>query len=265
MESLLSLKITLGFAVGGIWVALTTAAAERLGSKVGGFIGGLPSTAVIALLFVGLTQSPKAAAEATTLIPFVQGINGLFLLFYMFAATRSPTVAFVGGISVWFVLAGVVAASGMRAFHVSVAAWILLTFSCYLVAERLMVIPSQSRVVVRTTLVQALWRALFGGVVVAFAVLVSKLLGPVYGGIFAAFPAMFISTLIVTHRTRGAAFSRAVAKSLLFSGMVNIPLYAIFVRYSYPWAGLAAGTVMALVTTALVGFVTFRLVMARAS
>jgi hypothetical protein len=58
MDASFWIKLFLGFIVGSIWVTLTTVSAERFGSKVGGLIGGLPSTVVIALLFIGLTQSP---------------------------------------------------------------------------------------------------------------------------------------------------------------------------------------------------------------
>jgi hypothetical protein len=192
-------------------------------------------------------------------------INGVFLLFYIFIANRGPTFGIVGAVGMWFALTGAVAASGIRTFPISVAAWILLTISCYLVAERRMKIPSQRRLPFSATSLQILCRALFGGGVIALAVLLSKLSGPVYGGIFATFPAMFVSTLIVSYRTGGATFSRAVAKSLLYRGMVNIPVYAILVRVSYPWAGLAGGTAIAFAVTTGVGYVTFRLMMARAS
>jgi hypothetical protein len=49
------LKLILSFIVGSLWVTLTTLSAERFGSKVGGLIGVLPSTVVIALLFIGFT------------------------------------------------------------------------------------------------------------------------------------------------------------------------------------------------------------------
>ena len=50
---------------------------------MGGLIGGLPSTVVIALLFIGLTQSPQIAADTTTVMPLAQGLNGLFVLTFM--------------------------------------------------------------------------------------------------------------------------------------------------------------------------------------
>ena len=57
------IKFGLSFLVGGVWVTLSSVAAERFGSKAGGLIGGLPSTIVVTLLFIGLTQSAERAAE----------------------------------------------------------------------------------------------------------------------------------------------------------------------------------------------------------
>jgi hypothetical protein len=81
-------KFGLSFFVGSLWVTLTTMSAERFGNKVGGLIGSLPSTVVIALLFIGYTQSPQVAAQATTVMPLAQGLNGLFLLTFMILIRR---------------------------------------------------------------------------------------------------------------------------------------------------------------------------------
>ena len=100
---------------------------------------------------------------------------------------------------------------------------------------------------------------------IAFAVFMGKIGGPVYGGIFATFPAMFLSTLVITYRAGGAEFSRAVAKSLFVSGIINVVLYAIAVRYLYVWFGLAYGTAGALVFCGVTGYLTYLFMKARLS
>ena len=55
-------KLLLSFLVGGCWVTLTTIIAEKFGSKIGGLLGGLPSTIVVSLLFIGLTQNAEVAS-----------------------------------------------------------------------------------------------------------------------------------------------------------------------------------------------------------
>jgi len=98
MDPAFWLKLSLSFIVGSLWVTLTTMSAERFGSKVGGLIGGLPSTVVIALLFIGFTQSPEVAAQATTVMPLAQGLNGLFVLTFMGLARRGLWQGVVGAL-----------------------------------------------------------------------------------------------------------------------------------------------------------------------
>jgi hypothetical protein len=88
MPDLFWLHLALAFIVGSIWVTLTTIAAERFGSKVGGLIGGLPSTAVDSFFFIGLSQTPVVSSQATTVFPLAYGITGLFLVLYATLATK---------------------------------------------------------------------------------------------------------------------------------------------------------------------------------
>src|SRR5512143_2868426 len=101
MDASFWLKLILSFFVGSLWVTLTTISAERFGSKVGGLIGGLPSTVVIALLFIGLTQSPGEAAQTTTVMPLAQGLNGLFVLTFMIFIPRGLWAGLSSAMFVW--------------------------------------------------------------------------------------------------------------------------------------------------------------------
>lgn len=257
MDSIFWYKLGLSFIVGSGWVALSTIAAERCGSKIGGLIGGLPSTVFVSLLFIGITQTPLAASETTTLMPVTQGINGIFIIVYLLLVGRGVVAGLSGALGVWFILAGSIAAIGIHYLWVSLLGWALCFFGCYVVVERIMTIPSRREMKVQSTLSQAGLRALFGGAVIALAVLAGKLLGPAYGGIFATFPAMFLATLAITHRAGGAEFSRAVGKAMMMSGMVNVALYAIAVRYLYLWFGLIQGTALALILACGTGYLTY--------
>jgi len=259
------LKLGLSFVVGSVWVTLSTLAAERYGSRIGGLIGGLPSTAVVSLLFIGYTQTPRAASEAATVIPLVQGLNGLFVIIYLQFVRRGLVFGLSSALLAWFILTSILVASGLRSFWVSVVGWLLLAAVCYLVVERWMKVPSQGKTRASYAPSQIAYRALFGGAIITFAVLMGKLGGPIYGGVFATFPAMFLSTLAVTYRAGGAEFSRAVAKALMISGLINVPLYAIVVRWLYPGLGLAYGTAIALLFSCGTGYLTFLFMRARLS
>ena len=95
------------------------------------------------------------------------------------------------------------------------------------------------------------------------AVFMGKLGGPLLGGIFGSFPAMFLSTLVITHHTSGVESARSIGKSLLISGLVTVPLYQIVVRCLYPTAGLVPGTAIALLFSLGTGYLTFRFMQAR--
>ncbi|HEX9090722.1 MAG TPA: DUF3147 family protein, partial [Anaerolineales bacterium] len=257
MDASFWLKFSLSFIVGSLWVTLTTLSAERFGSKVGGLLGGLPSTVVIALLFIGLTQSPMEAAQTTTVMPLAQGLNGLFLLTFMLFIPRGLFAGLVSAMLAWSLQSTLLYLLNIDFFWVSVLGWLALLLFCSVVVMKWMKVPAIDRIQVSYPPRQIIWRALFGGAVIALAVLMGKLGGPLIGGIFGSFPAMFLSTLVITYKTGAASFSRAVGKSMLISGLINVPIYEILVRYLYPPLGLSAGTVIALACSFVTGYLTY--------
>lgn len=257
MDASFWFKLLLSFIVGSLWITLTTLSAERFGSKVGGLIGGLPSTVVIALFFIGLTQSPEIAAQATTVMPLAQGLNGLFVLTFMQFIPRGLRLGLLTSMILWFVQSSLLYLLDIQRFWVSLLGWLFLLVFCYLVVEKRMKIPSQGRLTISNPLSQLVWRALFGGGVITLAVLMGKIGGPLLGGIFSSFPAMFLSTLVITYNSAGSGFSRSVGKSLMISGLINVPLYEIMVRFLYPTVGLVLGTMLALLFSLGTGYLTF--------
>ena len=57
----------------------------------------------------------------------------------------------------------------------------------------------------------------------------------------------------------------AVAKSLMVSGMINVALYGIAVRFLYPAAGVWWGTLLALAVARATGWATLHFVAPRLS
>jgi len=245
MLDLFWLHLILAFVVGSIWVTLTTIAAERFGSKVGGFIGGLPSTAVVSFFFIGLSQTPAVASQATTVFPLVYGFTGLFLVLYATLANRGFKIALLGSLTAWFVLSAMVVTLNVRSFTFSLVAYVLILLVSYYVLEKRLELISAPKAKIHYSAQQIVWRAAFSGFVIAFVIFISKYAGPVFGGIFSAFPAVFISTLVISFYSRGIQFSQAITKPLLVTGMVTIVIYSIGVRYFYPVLGLVFGTLMA--------------------
>lgn len=251
------LKVGASFLVGSSWVTLTTLSAERFGSKVGGLIGGLPSTVVIALLFIGVTQSAEVAAQVTTVMPLAQGLNGLVVLTFMLLIRKGLKIALAVSLPFWVMCASFLYLLNIHSFFVSIVGWLLLLAFCTVAVEKWMKIVSQGRKDFRYAASQLIWRAVFGGSVISLAVVMGKVGGPLAGGIFGSFPAMILSTLVITAYVGGAEYSRAVGKSLVVSGLVNVPLYEIVVRFLYPRVGIWAGTVIAILFSMGTAYLTY--------
>jgi len=257
MDTSFWLKLLLSFIVGSLWVTLTTHSAEHFGSKIGGLIGGLPSTVVIALLFIGLTQSPQVAAQATTVMPLAQGLNGLFVLAFMLFSRCGIWSGLLGALIVWFLQSTLLYLLDLHLFWISLLGWLSLLIFCYLVVEKWFKIPSHGGMKISYPTSKLVWRAIFGGAVISMAVFMGKLGGALLGGIFGSFPAMFLTTLVISYKSGGAGFSRSVGKSILISGLINVPIYEIMVRFLYPALGLAAGTSLALLFSLGTGYLTY--------
>jgi uncharacterized membrane protein (GlpM family) len=251
------LKLLLAFGVGGLMVTLATVAAERLGSKMGGLVGGLPTMVGTSLFFIGYAQTPQIASEATSAIPLIMGFNGLFLVIYVVLAKWGAWVGMMGALLLWFVFAYAAFFLRIDSFALSLLVFIFSLAGTYHLLEKRFRFPSTGRLNIRYTPFQIISRALFSGSVVSAAVYLSKVGGPIWGGIIAPFPTVYLSTLIIMAKSKGVEFSRMITKSLLVSGMVNVVVYATAVRFFYPLFSLAAGTLLSLATVALSAYGTY--------
>jgi hypothetical protein len=254
------LKIVLSFLVGGVVVAACTFAAERLGTDIGGIIGGFPSTIAVTLLFMALVVSPTAAAEATTMVPLIVGFNGAFLVVFALLVRRGLCLSLAGALSLWFVLS--LAALQLRPtnFIAMLSTFVVMLFLGHHILYNRLQVPGNKRKRVALASRQLLTRALFSGGVIAAAVYLSKVAGPISGGILAVFPAVFISILVIAYRSNGADFAQALTRPLLISGMVNVVAYALAVRYFYPVWGLTLGTIGAFVVAGMTAYGTYLVV-----
>jgi uncharacterized membrane protein (GlpM family) len=235
--------LVLSLLVGSLWVTLTTILAERFGSKIGGLIGGLPSTAIVAFFFIGLTQSTQIASQATTAFPLAYSITGLFLVLFAFLSKKGFILSLFGSLLIWFFLSALIIHFKINNFFASLLAYCIIFFISFHILEKKLKITSTERIEIQYTPIQLFGRAAFSGIMIAFAVFMSKVGGPIFGGVFSAFPAVFISILVVSYRSRGMPFSRSMTKPLMMTGMLSVVVYATCVRYFYPRFGLIGGTI----------------------
>ncbi|HZW54762.1 MAG TPA: DUF3147 family protein [Nitrososphaerales archaeon] len=241
---LLLLRLILAFVVGSVWVTLVTIIAERAGSSIGGFVGGLPSISVFSFLFIGLNQSPEVASQATTVFPLILSFSGLFALFYALLARRGFALGLSCSFVIWFALDATVVVFRFQSYAASIAAFAVISIVTYLVFERQLDLPNFQGTQIHYTVGQILFRALLAGSVVVLAVLMSEIGGPIFGGIFSAFPAVFTSTLYIMNKSRGLDYSRAITKPLMISATLTSAPYSVTVRYTYPALGVVAGTLV---------------------
>jgi len=246
VEDYFYLKLLMAFVVGSTMVTLATVAAEKLGSKVGGFIGGLPTMVAITLFFIGYVQTPQTAAEATAPIPLIMAFNGIYLVVYVALSGWGTWIAMGGGFLVWLMLASLIILLNLTDFYQALLIYGILFFGSYQMLDKKWRLRSAGKLSIRYTPWQLLARALFSGGVAVSAVYLSKVGGPIWGGIMAPFPVVYLSTLFILARSWGIRYSLAITKSLLVSACVNVVVYAFAVRYSYPALGLGMGTIVAL-------------------
>ncbi|UCE19546.1 MAG: DUF3147 family protein [Gemmatimonadota bacterium] len=259
MNTLFFLKVVLSFVVGGLFVTACTVAAERFGSAVGGIIGGIPSTVVVTLFFIGLVESPHVASRATEIIPLIVGFNGLFLVAYAAFARRGFAVGLCTAFLVWGTLSFLAVRIDPVGFAVSLACYFFLLSLCYFTFQRLLHVPIFQGRNILVSPGQLSLRALFSGGIIALAVWLSRVSNPTIGGMFSVFPAVFISTLVIAYQVRGLEFSRALTKPMMISGMINVVVYAVCVRYLYLSVGIGLGTLLAFLISLVSAYGTYLL------
>jgi len=238
-------KLILSFVAGSLWITMGTVLAERFGTRAGGVVAGLPSTVLVSLFFIGWTQSASVAAEATTIIPAVHGINALFVFLYISLLRYGFWFALSLALALWFALSLLLVASGFDSFPFSLLLYVVLVVSTYLIVEKTMSVPSEEGRKIRYTLSLVLFRACFSGAIILISVVLAKVGGPMVGGAFSVFPTMFIGLLMITYFSQGPSFSAAVMKSSI-PGAMSVVVYAAAVRYTYEPVGLVGGTVLSI-------------------
>jgi len=259
-DAIFIFKLLLTFLVGSLWITGATVVAEKFGSKIGGVIGGMPSTIVIALFFIGWTQSPLVAAASTVVIPVIMGIDGLFILIYTYISRFHVPLAILASLLVWFILSLGLVLVHFQSFGISLLCFVLLLGCSYIVMEYHWHVKSIAGRSYAFSLLNLILRGALSGSIITIAVALAKLGGPLLGGAFASFPAVFLSTMIITYLAQGRAFSVSVLKIMMISGTIDVTIYASAVRLFYPTIGLVEGTISAFLLSLVSAYLIYLLV-----
>lgn len=235
-------------------VVIITVIAERYGTKIGGILGTLPSTMVVAFVFIYLNKGAAFASDAAVVIPAEIGINMLFLLTFALLVKRSVAGAFAASFLVWAALTSILYFSDLQAIAIAVVIYALSVGFSLFVMERVVRVRSSDRVRIQYTPGKLILRGILAGVFIAAAVLLSNV-SSTLSGIVTVFPVIIASAMFITVREHGPKFAAGMAKSMSF-GTPSVVCYAVSIHFLYPvwgllWGSLAAYGLSAVVTAIL--------------
>jgi uncharacterized membrane protein (GlpM family) len=258
-DSLL-LHLILAFVIGSLWVTIITIIAEKKGSVLGGILGGLPSTSALSFFFIGINQSSTAAIQATTVFPLIFGVTSAYLFLYAFFAQKGFGLGISVALIVWFAVSGLVIASGLRNFAISLVVGTVICVITYYSFTKKLRLRNLAGGIKLYRFHEIILRGIGAGSLVLISVLLSQTGGPIVGGIASAFPAVFTSALIILNKSKGTEFSRAMAKPLVVCGILTIIPFSVAVRYLYPSLGIWFGTLASYALVTPLAVLSYRIV-----
>ncbi len=233
-------QTVLPFVLSALIVILITVIAEKYGTKIGGILGTLPSTIVIAFIFISLNRGVIFASKSAAVVPAEMAINLIFLVIISSLAYRSLYFALFASLSFWAVLSAILYLVGIQNIFISIFLYSISLVFSFTFLEKIKKIESHKKVKVHYTKKKILFRGLLAGAVIATAVFLSNI-DPILSGIFSIFPAIFLSTMIITYLEHGPRFTSGFAKSMIF-GSQTVMSYVISVYFLYPRFGVIFGT-----------------------
>jgi uncharacterized membrane protein (GlpM family) len=170
MEYSLLYHAIIPFALSALVVILVTIIAEKYGTKTGGVIGTLPSTIIIAFLFIALDKGTQFASDSVAVVPAEMGINLVFLLLFALLSQKKILVALAGSLFTWTVLTIVIYYSNLTSITLSLAVYLVCFLLAFLILDKKKKITSQDTIKVHYTALKLLGRSLIAGIVIAIAV-----------------------------------------------------------------------------------------------
>jgi uncharacterized membrane protein (GlpM family) len=231
------------FFISALVVVVISITAERYGTIKGGILGTLPSTVVIAFLFIAYNKGVNHASEAVAVVAAEMGVNVIFLLVFTLLAHRFLRIALPSAFAIWTILSLLLYYFNVNNIFLSLCIYVIAFVVSLLILERIKKIQSFDTVPVQYTFLKIGLRGILAGFVIAIAVYLSNI-GAVLSGIFATFPVIFLSTMIISTKEHGSSFSGALAKSMIF-GSPSVISYAVAIHFLYPLDGILIGTIVA--------------------
>lgn len=236
-------QFAIPFFLSAVVVILITIIAERYGTKVGGILGTLPSTIIIAFIFIAINEGEQFASRAVSVVPAELGINIIFLFVFAILIHRSTILAFIVTFSIWTVLSFLLIFFNMEYIVLSVIIYLLCLIICFFILEKRKAIPSIGTMYIHYTPTKILLRGVLAGIIISIAVFLSNV-GSIISGVFSVFPAILSSTMLISVREHGPDFASGMAKSMIL-GLSSVATYAVCIHFFYPTLGIFFGTTFA--------------------
>lgn len=245
----------------GAVAILITVAIERLGGRLGGLVGSMPTTIVPASL--GLWSSgvePFQAAMAA--VPAGMLVDAGFLAVWRFLPGRLPpgalgvrlAVMIVASLGAWAVgaalfLAVAGALGAQRAWALGLGATAALVGVGLLLTRNPLPAPGGSRPVPRRVLAL---RGLLAAVAIGAAVLLGQQGAPLLAGLASVFPAVFLTMMVSLWLAQGEAVPIGAVGPIVI-GSASVAVYALAAALCFPLVGPVAGALAAWVCGVVLG------------
>jgi uncharacterized membrane protein (GlpM family) len=235
-------KVIASLLVGGAYVALINFISEHINPRLAGVLAGLPSTALIGLIFIAITQNQAAALEAVRAMPAGFGFTALLVAAYVTLRQRrsiagAATVAIAG----WIVPMVLILIFAPR----SLLLYSLIFAVCFgIAAYRLEQVAVEKTRRISITARDLATRATLAGVLIAVAIIFAKLSGAFIGGVIATFPVIVITSMVMLDHKRGKNLMSATAKTIPY-GSFGTVAFLISFEALVPPLGMLPGTILA--------------------
>lgn len=250
-------------ALAGLAAIGVTVAIERLGGRLGGLIGTLPSTIVPAS--IGIAQQSATVLDfqaALYITPAGMFLNALFLYLWRALPPRLPQRWGLGArlatmtlisLSAWIV-AAVLVVLGVRLLRAQGSSlawfgWVTTGLIALVGVMACLQNPPAPRGKRSVGLLTLLARGTLAAAAIGASVALAAFGGPLAAGVAAIFPAIFLTTMIAVWLSQGEAVqSGAVGPMML--GSTSVALFSVLSASWVPTMGLSAGTALAWVAAA---------------
>ena len=246
----LALQTIFPFFLSAAVVIIVMLVAEKYGTKTGGILGTLPSTIIVAYIFIALNKGTTFASNSVAVVPAEIGINLIFLFVFALLIKKSVYFAFIASFVIWTALSFILWFVDLKNIYISVSIFFISLLFTFVIIEKFVKIKSIGQKAVHYTVTKIAFRGLLAGTIITITVLLSNV-GEVIAGIISVFPAIISSTMIISYYEHGAGFAAGLAKSMII-GSCSVMSYAASIHFLYPLYGIIFGSIGSLIISIIV-------------